>query len=198
MAGGGNFGGAGRHFSVSRRDFLRPSLPGEPLLAACQRSARLLTSSSAGASAPKRGGDLNLREDRGPQTIDPSAAIDTESIWTVLCLYDCLYDVTARRTLGDSVAGYRLRAVVRPAHLDLSPPSGVKFSDGRPLDSTDVKFTSGAGAERPERLHPFCGQRHRHAERRPRSSSTPRTRGGRCRATCRCTRTPSCRTSCEA
>src|SRR5580692_9970731 len=95
MAGGGNFEGAGRHYSVSRRDFFKTLAAGGAAVGGISAFGTLLTSSSAGASAAKRGGALTFARTADPQTIDPSAAIDTESIWTVLCLYDCLYDVTS-------------------------------------------------------------------------------------------------------
>jgi peptide/nickel transport system substrate-binding protein len=141
MTGGENFGGAGRRYSVSRRDFFKTLAAGGAAIGGVSAFGTLLTSSTAGASSPKRGGDLTFARTADPQTIDPSAAIDTESIWTVLCLYDCLYDVTAsgHSEIPWLATSYELSSdqLTWTFHLR----SGVKFSDGRPLDSTDVRYT---------------------------------------------------------
>jgi peptide/nickel transport system substrate-binding protein len=128
--------------SVSRRDFLKTVAVGGAAVGGASAFGTLLEGVPfAGAATAKRGGNLTFARTADPQTIDPSAAIDTESIWTVLCLYDCLYDVTAdgHGEIPWLATGYELSSdqLTWTFHLR----KGVKFSDGRPLDSTDVRYT---------------------------------------------------------
>lgn len=127
--------------SVSRRSFLKTMAAGGAVVGGATAFGSLLVDPFAGASAARRGGDLTFARVADPQTIDPSAAIDTESIWTCLSLYECLYNVTAdgHRTTPWLAVSYDISKDQRAWTFHLRP--GVKFSDGRPLDSTDVRFT---------------------------------------------------------
>ncbi|HWD95434.1 MAG TPA: ABC transporter substrate-binding protein [Acidimicrobiales bacterium] len=143
MTDGGNTEGVRRRYSVSRREFLKTIAAGGAAIGGVSALGSQLPgwTSLAGAATPKKGGDLTFARTADPQTIDPSAAIDTESIWTVLCLYDCLYDVTqdGHSEVPWLATGYELSKDQLTWTFHLRP--GVKFSDGRPLDSTDVRYT---------------------------------------------------------
>ncbi len=128
--------------AISRRRFIKAVAAGGVAAGGASAAGSLLAGvTSAGASSARRGGTLTFARTADPQTVDPSAAIDTESIWTCLSLYECLYTVTAN---GHGVApwlakSYEISSDQRTWTFHLRP--GVKFSDGRPLDSADVRFT---------------------------------------------------------
>jgi peptide/nickel transport system substrate-binding protein len=134
---------------LSRRKFLHTTAAGAvalggasslaSMLAACSGSSS--SSTSSGSSAKHAGGNLIFARVADPQTIDPSAAIDTESIWTCLLMYECLYTVTSdgHGTKPWLATGYDLSADQRTWTFRLRP--NIKFSDGSPLISQDVKFT---------------------------------------------------------
>ena len=127
--------------SVSRRSFLKTMAAGGVAIGGATAFGSLLADPFAGASAARRGGNLTFARVADPQTIDPSAAIDTESIWTCLSLYECLFSVTAdgHGTTPWLANGHEISKDQRAWTFHLRP--GVKFSDGRPLDSSDVRFT---------------------------------------------------------
>jgi peptide/nickel transport system substrate-binding protein len=138
--------GAGLPGSISRRSFLHRIAAGGialgaagslgSVLAACSGSS---PTASKGSSA--NGGNLTFARIADPQTIDPSAAIDTESIWTSLLMYECLYTVTpnGHSTMPWLATGHDISTDQRTWTFHLRP--GVKFSDGSPLTAQDVKFT---------------------------------------------------------
>ena len=128
--------------SVSRRSFLKTVAAGGAAIGGASAFGSLLAEVPfAGASTAVKGGNLTFARTADPQTIDPSAAIDTESIWTCLSLYECLYTVTAdgHGTVPWLATGYDISKDQRAWTFRLRPR--VKFSDGRPLDSADVRFT---------------------------------------------------------
>ncbi|HEY5304056.1 MAG TPA: ABC transporter substrate-binding protein [Acidimicrobiales bacterium] len=128
--------------SVSRRNFLKTIAAGSAAVGGASAAGSLLEGVPfAGAATAKRGGSLTFARTADPQTIDPSAAIDTESIWTCLSLYECLYTVTpdGHGTAPWLATSYGISKDQRAWTFHLRP--GVKFSDGRPLDSADVRFT---------------------------------------------------------
>ena len=132
---------------MSRRRFLRSAATGGIALGGAGALGSVLAacgSSSAGttSSGPAhRGGTLIFARTADPQTLDPSAAIDTESIWTCLNLYDCLYTVTpdGRNSMPWLAVSHEVSADQRTWTFRLR--HGVRFSDGRPLDAEDVKFS---------------------------------------------------------
>lgn len=138
-----NSGQTGNQQGVSRRHFLKTIAMGGVAIGGASAFGSLLAGwdTTASASTARRGGDLTFGRVADPETIDPSAAIDTESIWTSLCLYDCLYAVTpdGHGTTPWVATSYDLSSDQLAWTFHLRP--GVKFSDGRPLDSTDVRFT---------------------------------------------------------
>jgi len=128
--------------SISRRSFLRTLTAGGVAIGGASAVGPFLAGdSSAGAASTRRGGDLTFARVADPQTVDPSAAIDTESIWTCLSLFECLYTVTANGhgTAPWLAVGHDISSDQRAWTFHLRP--GVKFSDGRPVDSSDVRFT---------------------------------------------------------
>lgn len=183
--------------SVSRRSFLKTIAAGGAAVGGASAFGSLLADAPfASAATARRGGDLTFARTADPQTVDPSAAIDTESIWTCLSLYECLYNVTAdgHGTTPWLATGYNISSDQRAWTFHLRP--GVKFSDGRPLDSSDVRFT----LERVSRGRmPTSFRRSTQSTRRTpqRSSSIQRIHGGLYLVTRPCIRTLSCPTTCE-
>lgn len=134
----------GHRQTMSRRQFLgRAAVAGVgatalgPLLAAC--------TSSGGKAQPSgsvaRGGDLVFARTADPSSLDPSPVFDNEAIWTVLNLYDPLYTVTP-----DGHGSMPWLAVSHELSSDqltwtFKLRSGVKFSDGRPMEAADVQYS---------------------------------------------------------
>src|ERR1035437_3461589 len=128
--------------SVSRRTFIKTIAAGGVALGGASAVGSLFPGvSSASSGTARRGGSLTFARVADPQTVDPSAAIDTESIWTCLSLYECLYTVTnnGHGTTPSLAVRHEISSDQRSWTFHLRP--GVKFSDGRPLDSSDVRFT---------------------------------------------------------
>ncbi len=132
--------------ALSRRSFLRRTAAGGFALSTAGSLASVLaacsgSTSPSSSSGKHTGGDLVFARIADPQTIDPSAAIDTESIWTCLLMYECLYTVTSNGhgTKPWLATGYELSSDQRTWTFHLRPD--INFSDGSPLTSQDVKFT---------------------------------------------------------
>jgi peptide/nickel transport system substrate-binding protein len=130
--------------SLPRRRFLQASafagmaVGGAGFLGACSSP-----SASAGGSSGKAraGGNLVFARTADPETLDPSAAEDNEAIWTALNLYDCLYTVTpnGHGSMPWLATSHEISSDSRTWTFHLRP--GVKFSDGKPVTSADVRFT---------------------------------------------------------
>jgi peptide/nickel transport system substrate-binding protein len=116
---------------------------GVVLLASCGGGG---SSSSGGggsqaAGSPQMGGDVVIartQESLGMQNID---VFDNESIWIFQQMFESLYTVSAD---GKSVkpwlaTSYDLSADQKTYTFHLRP--GVKFSNGQPMTSADVKFS---------------------------------------------------------
>lgn len=110
------------------------------VLAACSSSGN---SSSAGSAtgAPHKGGNLVFARTADILTLDPTQMTDNESIWTAESVYETLY---ASSPSGKSLVpwlatGYSLSAnhLTWTFHLR----HGVKFANGQPMTSADVKFS---------------------------------------------------------
>jgi peptide/nickel transport system substrate-binding protein len=106
------------------------------LLAACGSATGAKPSGAA-----RRGGGLIFARTADPGTLDPAPAEDNEAIWTILNLYDCLYTVTSdgHGSMPWLAVSHEISSDQLAWTFHLRP--GVRFSDGKPLTSADVKFT---------------------------------------------------------
>lgn len=138
--------------SMSRRRFLQSaaiagvSVGGlGALAAACSSSGP----SAKGSGSPIPGGNLIFARTADPSSLDPSPVFDNEAIWTVLNMYDCLYSVTpdGQGSQPWLVTGHKLSSDQLTWTFTLKP--NITFSDGRPLQAADVKFTLERAAKGP-------------------------------------------------
>jgi len=97
--------------------------------------------SGRAAGAPARGGTLVFARTGDILTLDPTQMTDNESIWTAENIYDTLYVASPDgKTLEPWLAtGYTLS----PDHLTWTfhLRKEVRFQNGRPMTSADVKFS---------------------------------------------------------
>ena len=96
---------------------------------------------SQNAGKPVHGGDLVIARTAESQSMDKTNVFDNESIWIFEQIFEMLYTVTPD---GKSVKPWLATG------YDLSPDQltwtfhlrdGVKFSNGQPMTSADVKFS---------------------------------------------------------
>ena len=108
-------------------------------LAACGGSAA--TGSGGSSSGPQHGGSITIGQVGDPQSLDPTQTYANQSILIIKNVYEMLYDST---TNGQSftpwlATGYSLSANKLAWTFYLR--KGVKFANGQPLTSADVKFS---------------------------------------------------------
>jgi peptide/nickel transport system substrate-binding protein len=124
---------------ISRRRMLRLSALGvgafsaAPVLAACG-------SSSPGTSA-KKGGDLVIVRAQDSVNMDKTMVFSNASLWVYQQMYETLVAMTDD---GQGVKPWLAESYeMSPDHLTctLKLRSGVKFHNGQPLTSADVKFS---------------------------------------------------------
>jgi len=122
------------------------------LVIAIMVAAVLLTSCGGGSSsgsgggsqaagAPQHGGDIVIARTQESLGMDNINVFDNESIWIFQQMYETLYTVSAD---GKSVkpwlaTGYDLSSDQLTYTFHLRP--GVKFHNGQPMTSADVKFS---------------------------------------------------------
>ena len=96
---------------------------------------------SGSSSSPQHGGNLRIATVEDPLTMDKTQMFDNESIWIAQNIYDELYeDGPDGKTLVPALAtSYTLSADKLTWTFHLRP--GVKFSNGHPVTSADVKFS---------------------------------------------------------
>lgn len=97
--------------------------------------------SASGAQQPQRGGDLVFAHAIDIKTLDPVAAVETETIYPIDMLYETL-TVTSRdgqKTDPWLAQSWETSADQLTWTFHLRP--GVKFSNGTPMIAADVKFS---------------------------------------------------------
>jgi peptide/nickel transport system substrate-binding protein len=115
------------------------------VLAGCGSGSGSSGTSSSGsggsAGAPVSGGDLVIARTQDSQSMNATTVFDNESIWIFEQIFQPLYTVTDN---GKSVkpllaTSYKVSSDKKTYTFTLR--SGVKFSNGQPMTSKDVKFT---------------------------------------------------------
>ena len=110
------------------------------VLAACGSSG---SSSSSGTSggAPVHGGNLVIARSQDSQSMNNTTVFDNESIWVFEQIFQPLYTVTpsGKGVTPDLATGYKVSADKKTYTFTLR--QGVKFSNGQPMTSKDVKFS---------------------------------------------------------
>jgi peptide/nickel transport system substrate-binding protein len=97
---------------------------------------------SGGASgSPVHGGDLVIARTQDSQSMNNTTVFDNESIWVFEQIYQTLYTVTpdGKGVTPSLATGYTVSADKKTYTFTLR--SGVKFSNGKPMTSADVKFS---------------------------------------------------------
>lgn len=93
------------------------------------------------AQSPQRGGTLTFARTADILTLDPANMTDNESIWTAENVYEPLFAATSNgKQLQPWLAtGYKLSK----NHLvwTIALRHGVRFQNGKPMTSADVKFS---------------------------------------------------------
>ena len=97
--------------------------------------------SSGAAGQPQSGGSVVIDRVADSQSMDKTTVFDNESIWVFEQIMEPLYTVTKD---GKDVepwlaTSYTLSADKKTYTFKLRP--GVKFSNGQPMTSADVKFS---------------------------------------------------------
>jgi peptide/nickel transport system substrate-binding protein len=110
------------------------------LLAACGGSTSPSTS-GGGSSAGKKGGNLVIVRDRDSVAMDKTTVFSNGSLWVYQQMYECLLAMTddgqgVKPWLAES---YEMAADNMSCTFKLK--AGVKFSNGQPMTSADVKFS---------------------------------------------------------
>ena len=128
---------------MRRRNILTKALiAGSALavLAGCG-SASSSSGTSSGSSGPVHGGNLVFNNPQDAQSMDESTVFDNNSIWILEQITQPLFTVTAngKGTMPWLATGYTKSADGKTYTFTLR--SGVKFSNGQPMTSADVKFS---------------------------------------------------------
>src|SRR6266481_4778845 len=111
------------------------------VLAGCGSSGAPSSSGSGGSSGPVRGGNLIFSNPQDAQSMNESTVFDNNSIWILEQITQPLYTVTAngKGVIPWLATGYTVSADQKTYTFTLR--KGVKFSNGQPMTSADVKFS---------------------------------------------------------
>jgi peptide/nickel transport system substrate-binding protein len=112
------------------------------VLASCSSGGNSSTGGTAGgAGKPVRGGDLVIARTADSQSMNATTVFDNESIWIFEQIYQTLYTVTndGKNVKPWLATGYTVSPDKKTYTFTLR--SGVKFSNGHPMTSADVKFS---------------------------------------------------------
>ncbi len=102
--------------------------------------ALTLYPSGALAAGPKRGGTLTIARTSEPTQFDPPASILEADVWTLDKFFEPLYITDNKGLLQPWLAsGHEVSGAGRVWTFHLR--QGVKFSNGKPLTSADVKWS---------------------------------------------------------
>jgi peptide/nickel transport system substrate-binding protein len=125
---------------MARRPHLFLVLLGLAALGATAATA-LGAGHNAGASTPKRGGSITIARIEDSQSFDKTNVFQNESIWITEQMMETLYTAAKDgKTLIPWLAtGYTMAKDGKTYTFTLR--KGVKFSNGRPMTSADVKFS---------------------------------------------------------
>ncbi len=109
-------------------------------LAGCGGSSGSSTQAAA-SGAPARGGDLVIARTADSQSMNNTTVFDNESIWIFEQIFEPLYTVTpdGKGVQPYLATGYTVSTDKKTYTFTLR--SGVKFSNGQPMTSADVKFS---------------------------------------------------------
>jgi peptide/nickel transport system substrate-binding protein len=113
-------------------------------LAGCGSSSSGGTSSSGSggsSGAPVHGGNLVIANNADAQSMNNTTVFDNDSIWIFEQIFQPLYTVSkdGKSTVPNLATGYTMSADKKTYTFTLR--SGVKFSNGKPMTSADVKFS---------------------------------------------------------
>ncbi len=112
------------------------------LVAGCGSSGGSSTGGADGAGGgPVHGGNLIFAAVQDAQSMNATTVFDNNSIWVFEQIFQQLYTVTndGKGVKPALATGYKVSADKKTYTFTLRP--GVKFSNGKPLTSADVKFS---------------------------------------------------------
>jgi peptide/nickel transport system substrate-binding protein len=97
--------------------------------------------SAASAGTPVPGGNLVIARTADSQSMNNTTVFDNESIWVFEQIFEPLYTVSSngKGVIPWLATGYTVSADKKTYTFTLRP--GVKFSNGQPMTSKDVKFS---------------------------------------------------------
>ena len=96
---------------------------------------------STSAGTPVHGGKLTFAAVQDAQSMNKSTVFDNNSIWIFEQIFQQLYTVSAdgKSVVPQLATGYKVSSDKKTYTFTLRP--GVKFSNGQPMTSKDVKFS---------------------------------------------------------
>jgi peptide/nickel transport system substrate-binding protein len=99
------------------------------------------STTSGSAGAPVHGGNLVFAAVQDAQSMNATTVFDNNSIWIFEQIFQPLYTVTnnGKGEMPWLATGYKVSANKKVYTFTLRP--GVKFSNGKPMTSADVKFS---------------------------------------------------------
>ena len=111
------------------------------LLAACGSSSGSSSASGTTSGAPVHGGNLVIANNADAQSMNNTTVFDNDSIWIFEQIFQPLYTVSkdGKSTVPNLATGYTMSSDKKTYTFTLR--SGVKFSNGKPMTSADVKFS---------------------------------------------------------
>jgi peptide/nickel transport system substrate-binding protein len=111
------------------------------LVAGCGSSGGTTASTGGAASGPVHGGNLVFAAVQDAQSMNATTVFDNNSIWIFEQIYQQLYTVTndGKGVRPELATGYKISADKKTYTFTLRP--GIKFSNGKPMTSADVKFS---------------------------------------------------------
>ena len=155
---------------------------------------------STSAGTPVHGGKLTFAAVQDAQSMNKTTVFDNNSIWIFEQIFQQLYTVSTdgKSVVPQLATGYKVSSDKKTYTFTLR--QGVKFSNGQPMTSKDVKFSIDQNTKASQGWG-FINTAIKSVPppRRPTpSSSTSSTRGRRCWPTCRSSPTASSRTTTAA